>query len=611
MLLAVAQSEVALGQEASVLAEQAVLDGRRRPGLDVPLPPPVSQSNEGAISAPPPSAFPTDSLPLPDRWRIMTSLCPAKGGDQSILEVFKAMRDVCHRSSDPYHQNTLKGDRAIDRSKVPWLPIHEDDWFFEGGLISDTLVEPRSFPLPVGGVTTQNAGSLDLFGRSSSLVLSQTILASASLIKGSTAFKPPHVEYHVTLAFNVNYAQVSERQVLKVDSALAPHRTDGMVALQEGFVDYHLRDTSDRYDFDSIRVGIQPMQADFRGFLFNDVQLGIRLFGNRDDNRVQYNLAVFRRLEKDTNSGLNDVTQTPRKDLVFMANLYRQDFLIPGFTSQITAVYNRNREAADVYYDANGFPVRPALLGNLRGRAYDVVYLGYNADGHIHRLNLTLSTYAALGQDRNNNYTNKPANIRAFFAAGEASYDRDWMRFRLSGLFASADSNPYDNTETGFDAIYENPVFAGADTSYWIRQSVPFIGGARGVALNQRNGILNDLRTSKDLGQSNFVNPGTALAGAGADFDLTPTLRLATNANHLWFVNTNTLQVLRQQGNIARDIGWDLSSAVTWRPKATNNIVLRLSGAMLVAGQGMKDLFTSSGGGGAYYSVLANAILSF
>jgi len=523
MLLAVAQSEVALGQEASVLAEQAVLDGRRRPGLDVPLPPPVSQSNEGAISAPPPSAFPTDSLPLPDRWRIMTSLCPAKGGDQSILEVFKAMRDVCHRSSDPYHQNTLKGDRAIDRSKVPWLPIHEDDWFFEGGLISDTLVEPRSFPLPVGGVTTQNAGSLDLFGRSSSLVLSQTILASASLIKGSTAFKPPHVEYHVTLAFNVNYAQVSERQVLKVDSALAPHRTDGMVALQEGFVDYHLRDTSDRYDFDSIRVGIQPMQADFRGFLFNDVQLGIRLFGNRDDNRVQYNLAVFRRLEKDTNSGLNDVTQTPRKDLVFMANLYRQDFLIPGFTSQITAVYNRNREAADVYYDANGFPVRPALLGNLRGRAYDVVYLGYNADGHIHRLNLTLSTYAALGQDRNNNYTNKPANIRAFFAAGEASYDRDWMRFRLSGLFASADSNPYDNTETGFDAIYENPVFAGADTSYWIRQSVPFIGGARGVALNQRNGILNDLRTSKDLGQSNFVNPGTALAGAGADFDLTRT----------------------------------------------------------------------------------------
>ena len=72
--------------------------------------------------------------------------------------------------------------------------------------------------------------------------------------------------------------------------------------------------SSDRYDFDSVRVGIQPFQADFRGFLFNDNQLGIRLFGNRDNNRFQYNLAAFWRLEKDTNSGLNDVDQRPRDD---------------------------------------------------------------------------------------------------------------------------------------------------------------------------------------------------------------------------------------------------------------------------------------------------------
>jgi len=49
--------------------------------------------------------------------------------------------------------------------------------------------------------------------------------------------------------------------------------------VQEAFVDYHIRNVSERYDFDSVRVGIQPFQADFRGFLFNDQQLGFRLFG--------------------------------------------------------------------------------------------------------------------------------------------------------------------------------------------------------------------------------------------------------------------------------------------------------------------------------------------
>jgi len=413
------------------------------------------------------------------------------------------------------------------------------------------------------------------------------------------------------VGFNFNYAKVPERQILNVDSAKPPHRFDHMVALQEAFIDYHLRNVSDRYDFDAVRVGILPFQSDFRGFLFNDQQLGIRFFGNRDNNRFQYNVAAFWRIEKDTNSGLNDVTKALRKDLVFIANLYRQDFLVPGFTSQVTVVYNRNREAGEVVFDTNGFPVRPALIGNLKGRDYDVVYLGYNADGHIRRLNLTASTYLALGQDRNSNFTGQPAKIRAWFAAAEASYDRDWMRFRLSGLYASGDGNPRDDTETGFDAIRENPLFAGADTSYWIRQGIPFIGGGRGVSLSGRNGILNDLRSSKDEGQSNFTNPGTALAGIGADFDLTPTLRVSANANHLWFAKTETLKLLRLQGNVAHDIGWDLSGAATWRPKATNNIVLRLSAAMLASGQGMRDLFGNTSGHGNYYSVLANAILSY
>ncbi|WP_293974465.1 hypothetical protein [Sphingomonas sp.] len=580
-----------------------ILEGRRRPGAKRPdLPDAIVQDNPGAVRPPAPSAFPGDELPLPDRWRLITALCPDRN--------FVAVQSVCRRKTDPYHQNLLKGDRPLDPHKVP-LPIKGEDWFLVLSGTSDSIVEPRSFPTPVGVQTTSRPGSYDVFGKGSSLVLAQTFITSVGLIKGSTAFMPPHVEYRLTLAYNINYVDVNERRILNVRPSSPTHRTDRFLGVQEAFIDYHLRNVSDRYDFDSLRVGIQDFQADFRGFLFNDSALAIRLFGNRDNNRFQYNLAVFRRLEKDTNSGLNDLGQTPRDDYVFLANLYRQDLPVPGFTSQLTAVYNRNREGNGVQIDHNGFPVRPALLGDLRGHDYDAYYFGYNGDGHFDRLNLTVSVYGVLGRDSHNFLTGERNKIRAFFAAAEPSIDFSWVRVRGAAMFASGDGDPYDKTENGYDAILENPIFAGADTSYWIRQTIPFAGGGRVIGVNGRNGILADLRSSKDQGQSNFINPGTVLAGAGADFDLLPTLRLSANANHLWFQTTKVLQVLRSEGSIPRDIGWDLSAAAIWRPKMTQNIVVRLSGAVLRAGRGFRDLFDQQNGSKAYYSVLGNVILSF
>lgn len=571
-----------------------IIDGRRRPDFTGLLPDPVTQHNPGAVRAPPPQAFPTEDIPIPDRWRLIETLGLVK-----------------ERFWDPYNQNTYKGDRPINPDKVPWLPIKGNDWFFVVNAISDTVIEPRSFPIPVGVQTTEDPDRLDVFGNAFSSVFSQTFIAGAALIKGNTAFKPPDVEYRVTFALNVNYVDVPERRVLFVEPSRASHRLDHFVGVQEAFFDYHFRNVSTRYDFDSMRIGIQPFQSDFRGFLFNDQQLGLRLFGTRDNNRFQYNLGAFWRLEKDTNSGLNSVTQRPRDDLVFVANAYRQDFLIPALTSQITLVYNRNREGDQIEIDDNGFPVRPALLGDLRGRDYDVFYIGYNADGRIGRINVTASAYAALGEDRNSFFTSEPADIQAFFGAAELSYDRDWIRFRLSGAYASGDGDPYDDKETGFDAIFENPVFAGADTSYWIRQTIPFAGGGRAVSVNGRNGLLNSLRSSKEQGQSNFNNPGLILAGAGADFDLTPELRISANANHLWFENTATIEVLRNEGSIPRDIGWDLSAAAIWRPKATQNIVFRLSAATLFSADGFRDLFDKLGGGSYHYSILANAVLTY
>jgi hypothetical protein len=569
---------------------------RRVPGIRADVEEAVPPTdNPGAV--PPPEAWPRDHLPVPDRWRILDSLETWKSPYfRDVLEVRRA------RALDPYNQNVLKGDKPLPGTK---------DWFLLLAAISDTVLEPRSFPIPVGIQTSERPDELDVFGQSKSTVFAQTVIVSASLFQGSTLFKPVDQEVKVALAFQFNHVTVPERRVLLVEPSRGPARSDDFVGVQELFYDKHLRDVSDRYDFDSIRIGIQPFTADFRGFLFQDNQLGVRLFGTRDDNRIQYNLAAFVRLEKDTNSGLNAILRSPRQDYVLAANLYRQDFPLPALTSQLVVLWNINREAGDVQLDTNGFPVRPALVGNLRGREYDALYLGTNLDGRIGRLNLTASATLLLGEERNSVFTGERARIRAVFLAAEPSIDSNWARLRGSLLFASGDGDPFDNTHTGYDAVFENPLFAGADTSYWIRQTIPFAGGGRVVSVNGRNGILNSLRSSKEQGQSNFVNPGTILVGGGADLDLTPSLRLSANANHLWFHRTAVIETLRQQGGIRPDIGFDLSAAAIWRPFMHQNVVVRGSAAVLLPGDGFRQLLVAQNRSQRFTSVLLNLVLSY
>ena len=501
------------------------------------------------------------SLPVPDRWRIVDAL----GYPQ--------------RQLDPYNRNVLKADKPL-----------RNDWFFNLGVISDSVYETRQLPTAVGSQSTRTPGSLDVFGRMRQSLLSQTIATEVEYYKGDTVFRPPDYEFRFTPVFNLNHNHGDELDTLFVDPARGRTRTDTFVGVQSLFADKHLRNVSERFDFDSLRVGIQPFATDFRGFLFQDDQLGIRLFGTRANNRYQYNLAYFRRIEKDTNSGLNDLGQPLRHDDILVANIYRQDTFAEGHTSQLTVVYDRNREDNGQHYDKNGFLVRPAPIGLEIPHHYDVVYLGYNGDGHFGRTNLTSSLYTALGHGQRGVLVTGSVDIRAFFTAAELSMDFDWVRPRLSLLYASGDKNPYGRTATGFDAISENPQFAGGDTSYWNRQAVALIGGG-GVALSSRNGILNDLRSSKDEGQSNFVNPGTGLVGIGADLDVLPALRVSFNSNSVYFADTTILEVLRNQRGINRHIGYDVSASLVYRPLMSQNIVTRASYARLFAGAGFKALF--------------------
>ncbi len=505
----------------TIAGEPVLAQSERRAPGKAPRTPDKPEEIDPNLVPPPQAILPREFIPIPDRWGLVDAI------------------GVTTRWWDPYNQNYLKADR----------PIFGKDWFINIAVISDTIAEPRRFPIGRSPSGTSGPKALDVFGDAESVVFNTNLITSVSLIKGDTAFRPPDFELRLTPVFNANYAQVSENGILKRDPRQGRIRSDWQIGLQEAFIDYHIRNVSDRFDFDSIRVGIQPFSSDFRGFLFQDNQLGIRLFGTRANNIFQYNLAWFHRLEKDTNSGLNALGDPMRDDDIFLANLYIQDFPKLGFVSQVTAIYNRNREDDDFFFNDNDFLERPASFGDERGRDYDVVYLGYNGDGHFGRANLTVSAYYAIGVDQHNQLNASDPDdteslISAFFLAAEPSVDLDWIRLRASFLYASGDSDPFDDRETGFDAIFENPQFAGADTSYWIRQGIPFVGGG-GVGLNQRNGVLASLRTSKEHGQSNFNNPGIILFGLGSDLDILPELRLSTNFNSLWFANTSNLEVLR------------------------------------------------------------------
>ncbi|WP_090189947.1 MULTISPECIES: SH3 domain-containing protein [unclassified Duganella] len=532
---------------------------------------------------PPPQAnLPRESVSVPDRWRLMQTLG------------FK------FPWYDPYNQNVLKAD-------LPVLKQYAPDLFFNLGVVSDSLLELRRLPTPVAGQIGIAPGANDIFGRGQQTVMVQNLVLNLGLIKGDTTFRPPDYELRFVPVFNFNRALVQEAGALRIDPSRGRRRSDNFVGIQEMFADVHLRNVSDRYDFDSVRVGIQPFTNDFRGFLFQDSPFGVRLFGNRDNNRWQYNLAAFARIEKDSNSGLNAVGKGLRKDQIYLANLYRQDWPWIGFTSQASIVHNRNQET-DKTYDTNGFLVRPAFLGDLRSHRYHVTYLGYSGDGHLGAWNLATSTYLALGHNEHDPLAHSGQKIRAGYHASELSRDFSWIRARASLVLASGDKDPYDNKSTGFDAIMENPQIAGSDTSFSIRQGLPLIGGG-GVALSGRNGILPSLRSSKDEGQSNFVNPGLALIGVGADMDLAPELRVFGNVSYLRFMETRVLEVLRAQAIPSKEMGTDFSVGMHWRPFYNQNVIINSSVAALRPGKALKALYGDKQG--TLYSVLFNMVLSF
>ncbi len=554
----------------SILENVIIDDGERK--IDFVVVEPAKAVPDPSPTATPPPALSIDGREVRDRWRIEYPEYD-RYGDRGARG-----RDIPFRRGrwyNPYDQSVIKGD----------LPVIGNDVFMVLSAVSTTNVEIRRVPASTA-LSSADPDSNNFFGRPENFFFNQTVQVSFEMFKGQTTFQPRAWAFKISPTFNINYLNARENGVVNIDVRRGTTRTDTHVSLEEAFVEVKLFNTNDNYDSVSVRAGIQPFNADFRGFLYSDNNLGIRTFGAFSNNKTQFNLAWFHQLDKDTNSKLNRFLF--RHQNVYIANLFRQDFLKKGYTIQLVGAFNDDRGRK--HFDTNGFPVRPALIGSARQHDVQAGYVGVNGDGHLGKLNLTHSYYFAFGRDEFNPIAGRKTDIRAHMGAVEASIDRNWLRFRGSLFFASGDRDPTDDKAEGFDAIFDDPNFVGGQFSYWSRQGFKLL--STDVGLVQPNSLLPSLRSEKTEGQASFVNPGIMIFNAGVDAEITPTVKAVFNANYLRFHRTQTLEYVLFEPDVRKEIGYDLSLGVVYRPLLINNITFTFGGNILIPGKGFKDIYT-------------------
>ena len=510
-------------------------------------------------------------LPVEDRWRLGFPEWDRYGKDHPRVDDYPYVEG---NLLNPYKQNVLKGD----------YPIAGQHTFLNITATSDMILETRQTPIPTTPFESQpTSGGKDFFGDPDQFFYTHYFTLSADLNHGDAAFKPTDWRLKLTPIFNINYLDVNELGVVNPNVRRGTARQREDFALEDWFYETKLADLGPDYDFLSFRGGSQPFVSDFRGFIFSDINRGIRLFGTRFANRDQFNLIAFDQTEKNTNSGLN--TFDDRHQNTVIANYYRQDFIWPGYTGQLSFHFNHDDDT--LLYDRNDFLVRPEPTGVFQKHQVNSYYLGWAGDGHINRFNISHAFYYVLGKDSMNPYAGRPLDISAQMAALELSYDRDWVRFRSSLFFASGDDDLFDSEANGFDAIFDNPNFAGGEFSFWQRNTIKLLG----TNLKNRMSLLPDLRTSKIQGQTNFVNPGLGLVNLGMDFEVTPKIRLISNVNFLSFANTEVLEQFVFQDKINSYIGCDMSIGTEYRPLLNNNIIILAGISGLITGEGFKDLY--------------------
>ncbi len=425
---------------------------------------------------------------------------------------------------DSYNTNILKGDR----------PISGEHLFLRIDAVSNTVAEMR-----------------EIAGGGNEIDVKSTLFTSFDLFYGNTVFRPPSWRVKVTGAADIRHGDLATKD-----------QTNGDGALQEAFVEFLLAEFDPHFDFVSVRVGRQAFISDFFGFIFNDVNDGVRFFGTAQSKRIQYDLAVFNMVQKDPFSNLNRL-DLRRDQVVVAANFFLQD-APPGYTLQFTAQYLHDTLAQHV----------------------DVFYLGFLGDGVIGPFEVGHAIYVSFGNDDANPVSGVDTDISSQLVAFEIAWPRDWYTPRLSLLFASGDSDPTDSKGRGFDGIFDNPRFADAGLGFYHRQNLV----RAGTRLANAFSLYPNLR-AKAFAAPNSVNPGLLLLHLGVDVQVSNQLFLFANASYMRFVATESLEAVFGVPNLSKGLGVDVSLGAVYRPLGIDNLVVTGGVAALFPSGGFEQIF--------------------
>src|SRR5260370_19598277 len=227
---------------------------------------------------------------------------------------------------DPFNRNRFKGDSPI------WPELVGQQTFLNITASSESFFDGRRVPSP-SNVSSARAGSSGFFGKGEQAFFDQTLRFAFDLFHGDAAFKPVGWRIRITPEISLNNLNVRELGLVGPDPRCGSNRFDRHVGLQEAFVEVKVHDLGPNYDFISARAGIQQFNAHFRGFLFVDEPPAVLIFGNLHSDRIEYNVAYFHLLEKNTNSGLN--TFIRRHQQILLATVCLQDYFFSVYTPEL------------------------------------------------------------------------------------------------------------------------------------------------------------------------------------------------------------------------------------------------------------------------------------
>jgi hypothetical protein len=436
-----------------------------------------------------------------------------------------------------YNTNWLKGD----------VPIRSGgDVFLETTFLSESFIQVRRKPVNVTG------DDEDVQRR-------QRFFLTTDLFKDDNSFTLS--PWFIRVTQGLEYRDQTDQGV-----SLDDH------AFQELFLDLQLGVVSEYYDTMDLRIGRQLFVSDFRGFLYSDFNDMVRWFGTWDENLWQWNVVVMNATQQDAVSQFLR-THERREQTMVAADVFRRDYPVLGFN-----LYG------GLFYTHDYFK-----------QTVDAFFVQLAAEGVVGEYEISAAFIQALGHDSANPIAGRAVDVNAQFAALEITRPTDWYVPRFSVLYASGDGNPTDGTGRGFDAIFDNPDFGGANFAYLNREQM----NARGLRLSNFNSFLPNLRT-KAFDPSNFVNPGILVLTAGIDTVLTTRATAFFNYNWYRFNEPAALEegVRLRNGGLNLDvrhfIGADYTIGVVYKPVIIDNLVFTFGTTLFVPGTGLTDLTTET-----------------